>query len=413
MVCGGCNSKKLTQLFTLGKVPPVNDFLLASEIPREKGYALDLYFCQDCSLVQLGEHVPPTSLFSHYLHLSGASKANVAHLEEVAGIVRSRLGGSLQGKKVLEIGSNDGTLLGLMKGFGAAVLGVDPAKNLAEKVRERGMNVVADFFCEELGKSIVKQYGTHDFVVALNVVAHTPDFISTLKGVREALAPDGTFMLENAYVVDTILKGQFDTIYHEHVYCFSASALRRAFDATGLQIIDVEIIPTQGTSIRVFGCRKERKTAVSPRVKDLLDQEVAKGFTNVESYLPVPARVAAFREDLRKRIVELKKRTGSKVVALGAPARGVVILNYCGLTEKDIEFVIDDTPLKQGRLVPGVHIPVKGWDALSGKVAENRAYLLLSWNYRKDMLAKLKTIAKNGTVLVPFPEMTEVAVGEG
>ncbi|OFZ22292.1 MAG: hypothetical protein A2X94_02245 [Bdellovibrionales bacterium GWB1_55_8] len=416
MVCGGCGSSELTLLFSLGSVPPVNDFLEAAQIPEEKGFPLDLFFCEQCALVQLGERVPPVNLFSHYLHLSGASKANVAHLEEVAQVVKSRSSlADLGDKRILEIGSNDGTLLGIFRREGASVLGVDPARNLAEQVRGNGMEVLADFFSEDLGKKISQRYGRKDWVVALNVVAHTPDFVSLLKGVRETLTEDGTFLMENAYVVDTILKGQFDTIYHEHVYCFSLSALSKAFDLSGLKVVDVEIIPTQGSSIRVFGCRKDRQVTPSKRVTELLAQEAAKGFTDIRSYQGVPARVAAFRMELRSRVAELKRRYGKKLIALGAPARGVVILNYCGLNADDIDFVVDDTPLKQGRLVPGMHIPVQGWEALRalpGGDASVRAYLVLSWNYQADMLAKLAERVKDGVVLIPFPEMREVPVGK-
>ena len=268
MNCSCCDSKRMQSLFSLGAIPPVNDFIEAKQIPQEKGYALDLYFCQDCSLVQLGERVPPSSLFSHYLHISAASKANVAHLQEVTALIKGRNGGKLAGTKVLEVGSNDGTLLKMFNDEKAKVLGCDPAQNLGKLVKEQGMDVIIDFFSEQVGKEIKKDRGTFDWVVALNVIAHTPDFISSLRGVAATLATEGQFMLENAYVVETILKGQFDTIYHEHVYCFSLNALSHAFKKAGLKITDAEIIPTQGCSIRVFGAPIASTRQPSPRVAE-------------------------------------------------------------------------------------------------------------------------------------------------
>lgn len=412
MKCSCCEGVKLQRLFSLGSIPPVNDFIEASQIPAEKGYPLELFFCQDCALVQLGERVPPVSLFSHYLHISSASTANIAHLKEVAGLIKQRHGSDLSKARVLEIGANDGTLLKMFKNENADVLGVDPAKNLGKIVKDQGLDVIVDFFSEKLGQEIRKNRGAYDWVVALNVVAHTPDFVSLLRGVTATLAPDGQFMLENAYVVETILKGQFDTIYHEHVYCFSLSALRHAFEKAGLKITDAEIIPTQGCSIRVFGALASSSRQPTPRVAALLAAEQQKGFLDVNSYSEVSRKVTAFRTDLRAKIQALNTKFGNKAIGLGAPARGVVVLNYCGLGTNDLELVIDDTPLKQGRLVPGMHIPVRGWDALTALPEGPRAYILLSWNYSKDMLERLRKHVKNGVVIVPFPELMEVAVAE-
>jgi SAM-dependent methyltransferase len=413
MRCGSCDSSNTEELFSLGDIPPVNDFLKESDLKSEVGHPLRIFFCRECTLVQLGEHVPPASLFSHYLHLSSASKSNLTHLEEVAAIAEKRVPGGLKGKKVLEIGSNDGSLLKNLKAKGASVLGVDPAKNLAKLVSEQGIEVIADFFLEGLAKKVRGSHGAFDFVVALNVIAHTPEFVSALKGVRELLSTDGTFMMENAYVVDTIVNGQFDTIYHEHVYNFSATSLSLAFERAGLKMIDAEIIPTQGTSIRAFGVRKESKVAPSPRVAVLLDAEKKRGLTDISSYREIGKRVTAFKKELRARIEKLNAKFGNRAIGLGAPARGVVILNYCELGTKYFEMVIDDTPLKQGLLVPGQHIPVRGWDALKALGNAPRVYLLLSWNYKKDMLEKLKKHVGDGVVIVPFPEFDELDLKRG
>lgn len=407
--CGGCNQSNLKLLFSLGDIPPVNAFLLKSEVQSEVGYPLELYYCSECTLVQLGECVPPEKLFSHYLHLSSASGSNIKHLKQVADIVASRDEHNLRGKKVLEIGSNDGTLLSFLKDRAETVLGVDPAKNLAEDALKRGVRTISDFFLEDRAKLIIEKEGQFDWVVALNVVPHTPNFMSLLRGVRATLKPGGRFMLEGAYVVDTILNGQFDTIYHEHVYNFSLHALKFALERSGFNILDVEIIPTQGTSFRVFASRSDEPGAVSENLKKLLEQEKTKGFTDLKAYERAAEKIKKFSTDLKAKIAALKKVSGQNLVGLGAPARGVVILNYCGVGTGDLDYVIDDTVLKQGRLTPGVHVPVVGWEELDKK--PRTAFLLLSWNYREEVLKKLRERGVKGTVLVPFPVLEEVKIG--
>lgn len=407
--CGGCSQPEMKLLFSLGDIPPVNAFLLPSEIKSEIGYPLDLYYCPECTLVQLGECVPPEKLFSHYLHLSSASGSNVRHLKEVADWVAEHDDQGLKGKRVLEIGSNDGTLLAMLKQKAGDVLGVDPAKNLAEDALRRGVRTISDFFLEEKAAEIIQKEGTFDWVVALNVVPHTPNFTSLLRGVRAALKPGGRFMLEGAYVVDTILNGQFDTIYHEHVYNFSLHALKFALERAGFKIIDVEIIPTQGTSFRVFACRSDESEKESTQLKKLLDAEKSKGFTDLKAYERAADKIKKFSIELKEKIAKLKRDNQEKIVALGAPARGVVILNYCGIGTDDIEYVIDDTVLKQGRLTPGVHIPVTGWEELAQN--PKKSFLLLSWNYREEVLKKLRACGAKGTLIVPFPNLEEVQVG--
>jgi SAM-dependent methyltransferase len=418
--CGACAHSPLQLLFSLGNIPPVNAFVTEEEVPHEKAYPLDLHFCPKCTLVQLVNPPPPTALFSNYLHLSSASQSNIKHLENVCEMLNKTLPGGFAGKNVLEIGSNDGTLLALIKKHAKSVLGVDPAKNLAPVALKKNVNTISDFFDEALAQKIQKEHGRFESIVALNVVAHTPTFISMLKGISQLLAPNGTFMMENAYVVDTILEGQFDTIYHEHVFCFSLHALNTAYKLAGLRAYDAEIIPTQGTSIRVFVEKAESNRPLTERFLKILNSEKEKGFTEVKSYESVKSKVDAFKVQLLNQIQTMnKKSNGKKIIGLGAPARGVVILNYCGIDPELMEFVIDDTTLKQGRMVPGVHIPVKSWEALMN--SDTHHFMILSWNYKKEILDKLKTqlakkyaanpsLKKEDTVLIPFPKFEEIKV---
>jgi len=407
--CGGCDHTDLQSLFSLGDIPPVNAFLLPSEVKNEIGYPLELFFCKECTLIQLGDCVPPEKLFSNYLHLSSASESNIQHLKEVADWVAERDSKKLQDKKVLEIGSNDGTLLSFLKNHTANVVGMDPAQNLAAEAKKRGVRTYTDFFLQESAAKLVKTEGQFDWIVALNVVPHTPQFISLLKGARGALAPGGRMMIEGAYVVETILNGQFDTIYHEHVYNFSIHSLNYAMKRVGLQILDVEIIPTQGTSFRVLLARDDDPEQASGNLKKLLGEEKQKGMTDVKTLAKAAEKIKAFPDQLKAKLKELRKKSASPIIGLGAPARGVVILNYCKLNTDDLQYIIDDTVLKQGRLTPGVHIPVAGWD--HAPIQPGQVFLLLSWNYRKEMIKKLNQRQIQGTLLIPFPHLEEVKIG--
>lgn len=399
--CRGCGEGVLRPLFDLGRIPSVNRFLTHDELDQEKPLPLRVGWCPTCSLVQLRDEVPPAELFGMYQHLSSASGSNTAHLDEVAKTVTKHYQLNTH-SKILDIGSNDGSLLSCFKSITQNLLGVDPARNVAELAARHGIKTVTDFLTKTVAQRISAEHGHFDIVTALNIVAHTPDVNQLLRAVKTILSPTGTFIMEAVYVFDTILKGEFDTVYHEHVYCFSLTALTSLFSRCGLTITNVEHIPTQGGSLRVFAQHAERKPRVSNQVSALLQREAKAGVKNPAMYQAVGKKIAAFKNDFRKRLKDLHVRHGH-VIGLGAPARGVVILNYTGIGSALLEAVVDDTPLKIGRLVPGVHIPVISWEALAKQPAA--AYVLLSWNYVPEMIRKLKTITSSGEVLIPFPKL--------
>jgi 2-polyprenyl-3-methyl-5-hydroxy-6-metoxy-1,4-benzoquinol methylase len=401
VICLGCGAPKCKFIFSLGEMPPVNNFINPGGI--EKKYPLDLYFCLKCGLVQLGDVVDPAELFSHYHHTSSASAGNVRHLKSVANLLLEQ--GLVNEKKILEIGSNDGLLLELLRKSGAEVLGVDPAENLTSEVLSKNVKSLVGFFDELFAVEMLKTYPKFDTIIALNVMAHTPTFISALKGVKKLLASDGTFFMENAYVLDTILKGQFDTIYHEHVFCFSLNALMKAYKSVGLQVVDAEIIPTQGKSIRVYVKHEGSQNVLSSRAKQILEKEDDVGINAEKAYAFAAEAVSQFKS---KFLNYLKNNEGRKFIGIGAPARGVVMFNYCGITDAMFDFIIDDTPQKQGKLLPGCGIPIKDWDALNP--SKDNKFVILSWNYADDLINKLKAMGCRGTVLLPFPEFKEVII---
>jgi SAM-dependent methyltransferase len=404
--CAGCGAGPLVPVLSLGAMPPVNAFLTPADVAAEVAFPLDLHFCPRCSLAQLHPVVDPARLFSTYTYLSGTSGTTVAYLGRLAGALATRTGLS-SASKVLEIGSNDGTLLARFQAVTPHVLGVDPAANVAALANAAGVPTRVAFFTSTTAAALRAEVGAFDLVLALNVVAHTPDFVDLLAGVRGVLAPGGTFVMECAHVAQTILRGAIDTIYHEHVYAFSLHALAHACARAGLAIVDVEKTPAQGGSLRVFARAADGRPPVAETVAALLREEEAAGVTGVETYLGVARLAEDLRRDLPARLRALRA-DGRRVVGLGASARGVVLLNFCGLGPADLDFVVDDTPLKQGKLVPGCHVPVFDWTRIS--VDEDLVCLLLSWNYRDEILAKLRARTSRARILVPLPRLEELTL---
>lgn len=404
--CRGCGEVALREMFRLGAVPPVNTFFTTEDSSRERAYPLTVSCCPRCFLVQLTDVVSPEELFRQYQHLSSASAANVRHLRELAESITRRLR-LRQDAAILDIGSNDGTLLAQFRGMTTALLGVDPAENLVSYANAQGVEQWTTFLSEDVADRIVRERGKRDLVLALNVVAHTPDVNALLRAVKRILKPGGTFVMETVDVFATILRGEFDTVYHEHVYCFSLASLLPLLQYAGLMVTDAERIPTQGGSLRIFASPAEEQPEVSPNVAALLQEEERAGGRDLAAYLRAGGRVREFREELRQRVRELHLRHG-RVWGIGAPARGVVMLNFADIGSDLLEAVVDDTPLKQGRVVPGAHIPVVSWDALG----ENppTAFLLLSWNYAEHLLERLCATVPSAAVLIPFPEMREVVL---
>jgi SAM-dependent methyltransferase len=405
--CQGCGSAELDLVVSLGSMPPVNAFLTADQIPAEEKFPLDVYFCQRCTLVQLYPIVDPRKLFTAYNYLSSASRTTVAYLVGLAGTLAKEHDLTSR-SKVLEIGSNDGTLLAEFKKVTSNVLGVDPARNLTENAAALGVRTVVEFFSSRSAETIKNEHGAFDLILALNVVAHTPGFVDLFAGVRSLLEPGGCFVMEVAYVLETILRGEIDTIYHEHVYSFSLHALSFACERVGLTIVDARKTPVQGGSLRLTMQATTKDTAVNRSVTDLLAEEVKGGVNRFATYAPVAGLARDLRDGVRSRLQTIRKSYDT-VVGLGAPARGVVLMNYCDLSVDDLEFVVDDTPLKQGKLVPGRHIPVRDWTKIAKD--KNIACLMLSWNYRSEVLAKLRARTSNARVLIPLPVLEEITLG--
>ncbi len=412
--CKGCDSSRIELVFQLEKMPPVNLFLESKNDIFEK-YPLDVFFCHSCSLLQLNPPVPAHLLFSHYQHLSSASNTNLQHLQNVSDLLKKI---SNSQSRILEIGSNDGSLLKFIKKWSKLTVGVDPAQNLIDVSQSSAHFVYPIFFNEETALQIKNKYSEFDQIVALNVVAHTSDFISLLRGVNLLLAKNGIFIFEFSNVSDTVLQGQFDTVYHEHAYYFSAHSIQAALEKTGFQILDIEKLKTQGGSLRIFATHRATSKKIfkndllasadaNKSLIQILNEEQKNGINDVQNYKAVQENIHLFKDQLSSKIIQYKNKK-FKIIGLGAPARGIVILNTLNLPKDTLEFVIDDTPEKQNKFIPLSLTPILDWNTLKDKPKCQEIFLLLSWNYKDEVLKKLKKFRKNGKIIIPFPEIQEL-----
>jgi SAM-dependent methyltransferase len=398
--CLSCGDDRLTDVLSLGALPLANAYPTADASPDEPRFPLDLALCPACGLVQLRHIVPPASMFSDYLYFSSYSASMLQHAEALAGLLveERRLDSS---SLVMEIASNDGYLLQYFGAAGVPVLGIEPAANVAAVARDiRGIPTLVDWWGRELGQRLAWEGRRADVVLGLNVMAHVPDFNGFLAGLAAALKPTGVALIEVPYVRDMVEKTEFDTIYHEHLFYFSVSAVVHAAQRHGLVVQRVDRVPVHGGSLRLFiGPGGES----GPTTRRLLEEEAALGVTT-------PAYYAGFRravEGIRGEFVELLtrlRREGATIGGYGAAAKATVLLNYCGLTADAIGFVADKSPYKQGRRMPGCGIPIVGPEV----IAETRpAYVVLFvWNIKDEVMRQEDAYRRTGgRFIVAVPQV--------
>lgn len=404
--CRLCGSADLRLVLSLGDMPLANALLTADQLDQpEPRYPLDVAFCPECSLVQITDAVPPETLFREYAYFSSYSETMLNHAARLADrLIASRDLGARS--LVVEIGSNDGYLLQFYQRRGIPVLGIEPAANVARVAQEtRRIPTLCAFFGEEVARGLAAQGRRADVIHAHNVLAHVPDPNGFMRGLGILLNAGGLAVIEVPYVKDLIDHCEFDTIYHEHHSYFSLTALARLVTRHGLAIRDVERVPIHGGSlrleVRVNGAAPAG--AAAPSVDALLAEEAAWGVDRLEFYGDFGRRVGRLKDSLR-RLLRTLRRGGARVAAYGAAAKGAMLLNYAGIGRDLVDFVVDLNPYKQGRFMPGVHLPVyppaRLLEVMPGYL------LVLAWNVAREIFDQQAEYRKRGgRLIVPVPDV--------
>ncbi len=400
--CRLCGTALRHTFVDLGMSPLCESFLTAEQLDTvEHFYPLHVRICESCLLVQLQAYVPPAEIFTEYAYFSAYSDSWVAHARAYAERMTERLGLDAS-SLVVELASNDGYLLQHFVQRRIPVLGIDPAANVAEAARARGVETLVEFFDSELARALVAEGRAASLIAANNVLAQVPELNDFVEGIAILLAPGGVATVEVPHLARLIEGLQFDTIYHEHYSYFSLTTLETLFSRHGLEIFDVEELPSHGGSLRVFLRRPgEGREPVSDDVARVLAEERAAGYDRLDGYGEFATRVADVKWSLLELLIGLR-RAGKTVVGYGAPGKGNTLLNYCGIRTDLLDYTVDRNPYKHGRFLPGTHIPIYPPE----RIAETRPdyVLILPWNLEREIAAQLAYVREwGGQLIVPIP----------
>ena len=395
--CRSCDSDNLSSIIPLGKLPLANALLEHKTKEFEANYNLEVMLCQACGLAQLKDLIDPAELFSDYVYFSSNSDAMLASAKKLVDRIIPTLPDDAF---VIEVASNDGYLLKNYVNAGINVLGVDPASNIASFANEHGVPTLCDFFSENLAIELAQSGKKADIIHANNVMAHVPNINSFIKGLKILLKENGKAVIEVPYFLELVKKIEFDTIYHEHVYYFSVSALQKAFERHGLEISDIEKLSLHGGSLRLFVTHAGQGDANSV-VQTMIQEEDRFGLHKSETYILFMQRLAGLKQDVINVLSQLKSE-GAKIAAYGASAKGTTLLNYFGIGADCIDFVVDRSFAKQGKFTPGTQLEILPPSKL---IEENVTHaLLLTWNFADEIMAQQhEFIERGGKFILPLP----------
>jgi SAM-dependent methyltransferase len=399
--CRSCGTPLRHSFIDLGVQPPANYYVRPDDAGNaERFYPLHAYVCESCLLVQLEAFQTPDELFGDYAYFSSYSESWVRHAEQYAEAMIPRLGLG-PGSRVIEIASNDGYLLQHFKNRGVPVLGVEPAANVAAVAETKGIPSLVRFFGVETARAMRAAGQTADLLLGNNVLAHVPDLNDFVAGMAIVLKAEGTLTMEFPHLLQLVANVQFDTIYHEHFSYFSLHTVERVFARHGLELFDVEELPTHGGSLRIFG-RHRGRGPIGTAVASVKAKERAAGLDRLDGYKGFAATVARTKRALLSFLIAAKA-DGKTVVGYGAPAKGNTLLNYCGVRGDFLDYTVDASPHKQGLLLPGTRIPIFAPE----RIFQTRPdyVLILPWNLADEITRQMAGIrAWGGRFVVPVPE---------
>lgn len=407
MKCRHCQSELTLPLVDLGSAPPSNAYLTEQTLRTpEKYYPLRVLVCTECWLAQTEDYTQADELFdADYAYFSSTSTGWLVHAARYAEKMTQELNLTQQ-SMVIEVASNDGYLLKNFVAAGIPCLGIEPTASTAAAAEQLDIPVMREFFGESLGKQLAFEGKQADLIAGNNVYAHVPDINDFTRGLKAALKPSGTITLEFPHLMQLLEHTQFDTVYHEHFSYLSLFTVSRIFQAAGLRVYDVEELLTHGGSLRVYGCHVEDKRSVSKAVSDMLTEETRRGLQAADIYKNFQIKADKVKDDLLAFLIE-QKRAGKKVAAYGAAAKGNTLLNYAGVKPDLLPFVCDAAAAKQGKFMPGSHIPILSPAVLPEQRPD---YLvILPWNIAAEVKRQNAGLAELGTKFVTAVPRLEIA----
>lgn len=389
--CRTCGKETLRTFLHLGPMPIPNGFLKPEQLFQGESYfPLDVAFCENCGLMTLAHVVRPDIMFSNYVYIPGTSKTMVDHFGQMAKGIKERFKLN-KDSLVIDVGSNDGTLLKQFKSLGVKVLGIDPAENIAAEASKQGIETLPEFFGEEVAKDVAKKRGQADVITGTNVIAHIDNLVDVMKGVDALLKEDGVFIGEFPYLVDLVEHGEFDTIYHEHLSYFSIRSLLALAERTNFEIIDAQRTNVHGGSIQVFFRKKGKNN--EPFVSELVILEKAKRLDTIVPFGDFAKRTYLKREELNEILKQLKAQ-GKRIVGYGAAAKGNVLTNFFRIGPDLLDYIVDSIPYKQGLYTPGLHIPIYPETKLLEDMPDYA--LIFAWNFADEIVKKNSEYCKKG-----------------
>lgn len=401
--CRGCFSKKIFKFLDLGNMPLAGGFLKKKDIINDKKFPLKIYFCKDCGLVQILNVINPKTLFEEYFYVSSVIKSLSLHFKKYAEFLKKNYLNS-KGSQLLEFGSNDGVLLQhFTYSKKIQAFGIDPSKNVSKIAQNKGLNITVNYFTQKSAKKLLKKYGKMDVVSGSNVFAHADNIHEIIKAGKILLKKNGVFIIEVHYLHDLLKDFQYDTLYHEHLSYYSISSLNIIFKLEGLKIINVQHLTMHGGGIRVVCAFENSDIKVKPSVLRFIKNEKSHKLNKLETYLNFEKKCKKHKEKLVKLLKKIK-RSGKSIVGYGAPGRGTTLLNYCNIGNDILEYIVDASPLRAGKCMPGVYVPIYNLE----KSRENPPdyFLVLAWNYIDSILKQEKNLRKKGIkFIIPFPKI--------